>query len=156
MHAWNAEIHCTRSSTLLESIKLSAVGCRTSRTIDTIFSPLLFLFLFFLSGERTYRQREGRSIISRDCLSSTRWNCQFRRWFRVPADFHREKSRRPLLETLARHLNAASIDIFFVSVKLKIVAWETIVKSVEENIFAFGSLDFYMEAWRSRNININM
>ena len=52
-----------RSSTLLESIKLSA------RTLDAEHRERLTLFFFSLAKNECI-ERERRSIISRDCLSS--------------------------------------------------------------------------------------
>lgn len=101
-----------RLSTLLESIKLSA------RTLDaehrerlTLFffpSPLSSL-LFFSRKKRMYRAR-GKINHLAWLFKLARWNCRFRRWFRVPADFHSEKSRHPLLRSLPLVILTLSYD----------------------------------------------
>lgn len=102
-----------RSSTLLESIKLSA------RTLDaehrerlTLFFfpfPLSSLLFFFSRKKRMYRAREKINHLAW-LFKLARWNCRFRQWFRVPADFHSEKSRHPLLRSLPLVILTLSCD----------------------------------------------
>lgn len=104
MHARNVEIHRTPFQ---HAPRIDQTVRRWMQNIASdwhyFFPPLPFPFLsFFLFLSRKKRMYRARGKINHLAwlFKLARWNCRFRRWFRVSTDFHCEKSRHPLLRSL--------------------------------------------------------